>query len=861
MNGRPLVAISCSWIIGISIASLCQGRDALLVLIALFLLLLGLGLSGKLSSKLVIMCILALLLSYGERLWMDQRNVSELEASAAAIGAGAQVNGHIASIVEVDGDLVTFRLKSTDIKLDDEAQARKMIDTVIVRIKLSQQSDQATAGGWRRGDYVQARGVMELPGTAGNFGAFDYRQYLKKQGIYWQLTVKGLDSVVLTSVPAPLSKKLLRIFDHLRNAIGGIIDRLYSREDSGFMKGLVVGIRSDLDPQQFDSFARIGLTHVLAISGLHVAVVVYILLKIGAWLRLTRERTLAMTIAMMPLYAMITGASPSAVRACIMAMIALWLARRHALKDGLHLLLAAAVLMLIWSPSLIEDVSFQLSFIVTAGLILIVPTISKALPIRWKWLKGPVAVTLTAQLVSFPLTIYYFHTVHILSMPANFVLVPFISSIVMPLGMASIAAGALWLPMGTIPAKLATLGNKLTFYIVDWLNGFIGLRTVWPQPTLLWVACAYVLMGAGLILLKRSLADMQEREWWKKQAIEDRATGSKDNITAPLAQSPVLSGNSRRKTMAVRAAFASLCLLWLIWGYQPAWLDRSAEIDFINVGQGDSILIRTGGGKHILIDTGGTVSFHKPGDEWKVRGDPYEVGRKLLVPLLHKRGVRELDALVLTHFDMDHIGGAQAVLGNIPVRALLFNGTLKDSPAALSLLRLAADKDIPCYAVHAPMEWRIDASTQLQVLYPMMNHTNIDGKIELYKDQNDRSVVLLAKIYGRSFLLPGDLEASGEREIVEADQADGNLRRQVDVLKAGHHGSKTSTTYLWLNHWTPDETVISVGLNNRYGHPNEGVLERLSEAGNRVWRTDLNGEVQYRIHPDGSMARRTLYSG
>jgi len=159
------------------------------------------------------------------------------------------------------------------------------------------------------------------------------------------------------------------------------------------------------------------------------------------------------------------------------------------------------------------------------------------------------------------------------------------------------------------------------------------------------------------------------------------------------------------------------------------------------------------------------------------------------------------------------------------------------------------------------MEWRIDASTQLQVLYPMMNHTNIDGKIELYKDQNDRSVVLLAKIYGRSFLLPGDLEASGEREIVEADQADGNLRRQVDVLKAGHHGSKTSTTYLWLNHWTPDETVISVGLNNRYGHPNEGVLERLSEAGNRVWRTDLNGEVQYRIHPDGSMARRTLYSG
>jgi competence protein ComEC len=180
------------------------------------------------------------------------------------------------------------------------------------------------------------------------------------------------------------------------------------------------------------------------------------LLQLTGWLRMTRERSLELTIAMMPVYMMVTGASPSAVRACLMAMIALWLARQHALKDGLHLLCAAAVAMLVWNPLLIEDVSFQLSFLVTAGLILLVPTFTELIPLRSNGLKGAIAVTLTAQLASFPVSVYYFHSMHLLSLPANFVLVPFISFVVMPLGMASLLLGALWNPLGVIPAKLAS---------------------------------------------------------------------------------------------------------------------------------------------------------------------------------------------------------------------------------------------------------------------------------------------------------------------------------------------------------------------------------------------------------------------
>lgn len=209
-----------------------------------------------------------------------------------------------------------------------------------------------------------------------------------KQGVFWQLSVQGADKIEIGNEPPPVWMKPMRLLDDVRDRIGKLTDRLYPSGDAGYMKGLVVGIRSDLDPVQFDQFARLGLTHILAISGLHVAVIIFLLLQLGGLLRLTRERSLDLTVAMMPVYMLLTGASPSVVRACLMAMIALSLARRNALKDGLHLLFAAAVVMLIWNPLLIEDVSFQLSFIVTAGLILLVPAISELIPVRWNWMRG-----------------------------------------------------------------------------------------------------------------------------------------------------------------------------------------------------------------------------------------------------------------------------------------------------------------------------------------------------------------------------------------------------------------------------------------------------------------------------------------
>jgi len=847
MDRRPLVAIACCFAAGTALHSLVPDSYKFAVLAGLLLLLVGIATSGKAGWKLALLCAAALLVSTAERWWVERGDITQIRPPTASEQAEARLTGFISSVVEVDGDLATFRLRAVELQSNGDTPGVKIRENVLVRVKLKEKSEQQTASAWTRGDGVAVTGELGLPGDAGNFGAFDYRAYLRKTGIHWILTAKGTDAVTAVPDRSPFDLQALRTLDRFRAAIGNLMDRLYPGDDAGYMKGLVAGIRSDFDPDQFDAFARLGLTHILAISGLHVGVVVLLLLRLGALARLPRERSIGLTIAAMPVYMLATGASPSAVRACLMAMLALWLARRQALKDGLHLVAAAALVMLIWEPRLIEDIGFQLSFVVTTGLLLFVPITASVLPIRWKWLKDALTVTVVAQVVSFPLTAYYFHSFHLLSLPANFLLVPFISFLVMPLGMVSVALGAAWQPLGEIPAMLASKGNQLTFLIVDWLDAFNRLRTVWPQPSLLWVVSGFALMGISAHVLKRKMADDREKVWWLGQ--QNSASGD----TAPLTS----GGFARRRASGnifARMSVAALAVCWLLWGARPAFTDAEAKIMFLDVGQGDSILIRTGAGRHILVDAGGTSSFRKPGDEWRERRTPYDIGRKLIVPLLLERGVRQLDALVLTHLDADHIGGAKAVISQLPVRRILFNGTIKDAPGAIELFRLALDRNIPCYALHASMNWKVDDSTLLEALYPAAVPDN--SPVEIRSEQNGRSVVLLLHVYGRVFLLPGDLEAAGEKEIVAAETARGRTQ-YVDVLKAGHHGSKTSTSPEWLRFWAPGETIISAGANNRYGHPHPTVVDRLAAYGSAIFRTDRDGEIQYRIKPDGAMYRKT----
>ncbi|ALS21263.1 ComEC/Rec2 family competence protein [Paenibacillus naphthalenovorans] len=784
---------------------------------------------------------------YGE---YDAGNRSLIRLEAEETN-GAGFRGRIMTPVEVDGDRVSFQAKADRVSLAEgfppENGGRG--ELVQFSIRLVKQEEQEMAKHWQRGDKIELEGTLLRLGEARNFGGFDYRDYLRFQHIHWQMTAKGLDGISVT--PPAFGEwggwLVLRANDRFREQLAAKVEQLFPEEQSGFMKGMLIGLEDDIDPELFDQFSRLGLTHIIAISGLNVAIFLACLIWLMRRCGFTRETYLLTAIALMPVYIAVTGAAPSIVRAGIMAMIGLYAAYRHRLKDGLHIALIAGVGMLIWEPYYLVNVSFQLSFLVTLGIILGVPAMNKLLPLKRPRLRDAVSITVVAQFVSFPLTIYYFSQFSLLSFAANFLLVPVFSMIVMPAGTAAMLLSFLSLYIAKPFAWFVSQVNTLLFWIVDGSSRSEWFQTIWPSPEPVWILMYYGLL-ALLVVLMLGERDSQE-------------AGEK---TEPMLYTMAEHRGRERARRWIRyvllpaviVSFAAV--LWT--GYDPRREKAEGRVHFIDVGQGDSILIQPpGNGGSLLIDGGGTLSFRKPGEEWKQRRDPYEVGRKLLVPLLKKRGVQTIDELILTHQDVDHFGGLQAVIEQIPVKRLIFNGTLKPAAGVEKLFQTALDRGIQLVDARAGDRLEKGQGTVLHFLYPFRE---ADGSgLRLEQDQNPSSIVFLMEMSGTRWLFAGDIGEGAERKLLERWSAlepgtSKLLEPPVDVLKVAHHGSKSSTSELWLRAWRPRHAVISAGVKNVYGHPHPSVLERLAAHRVSVHRTDRHGEVQMTVR-EGKIYMRT----
>ncbi|WMT42340.1 MBL fold metallo-hydrolase [Paenibacillus sp. D2_2] len=261
------------------------------------------------------------------------------------------------------------------------------------------------------------------------------------------------------------------------------------------------------------------------------------------------------------------------------------------------------------------------------------------------------------------------------------------------------------------------------------------------------------------------------------------------------------------------------------------------------------------------MDGGGTVSFRKPGESWRDRREPFEVGAKTVVPLLKKRGIHRLDIVIATHGDQDHIGGLQAVIEQFPIGALLFNGSFSESKTLDKLMQTAVKKKTPIYAVSRGMILKPDSSTSLEFIAPLIHDLEggmSNSSIPYIKEQNPESVVFRLEMDGASFLFTGDTDEATERKMLaleHQESPEGGDMHPVDMLKVSHHGSKTSTSALWVRRYRPTASVISAGVNNTYGHPNAGVMERLAQSGSNIFRTDLQGEIQVVVRKGAIQAR------
>ncbi|MGZ7442401.1 ComEC/Rec2 family competence protein [Paenibacillus sp. TH7-28] len=848
-----------------------------------------------------------------------QRGPSDADGLTAELSAdqdpinelAVRMEGMIVSSVDIDGDRADFTLRirriarsgGGDLKKAQEEGNIPGGEKVAVQLRLEAEEELSTAASWRRGQRIALEGTLERPEPARNFEGFDYRRYLHNQRIHWLVKASGASA--LNVLPGKWSAAaLFGEVDAFRAYLGARIERLFPGWQAGYMKGLLIGLQDELEPEKYAEFTQLGMTHILAISGSHVAINVAIIFWLLRLCRVSRETALIVVLFFVPAYVLITGFSPSVIRSGIMTILGIYLLRRGKLKDSINVLSAAALMMLLWDPYFLLNVSFQLSFAVTAGLIVFVPLISP----YFSWLppkiRGSVAITLAAEIVSFPLTIYYFNQFSLLSLAANLLIVPVIGALALPMGTAALLLSFFAYRLGVWAAVPVRLLNSATFWATGWLGERSGFMTYWKSPSLLWIAGYY-----GAVFLLFYWSSRREKQILSAAVVMDDETVPLSPVPAGMTASGTgkrpnrhgrnqevniagggwdqhqrntggwgkLQGESVtsvalkvwrwaavRRREVLRIAIAAGLVLLIATGYQSAYAKGVGHIEFIDVGQGDCALITTPSGVHILVDGGGTVSFRKASDSWRNRREPFEVGAKTVVPLLKKRGIHRLDAVILTHGDQDHIGGLQAVIEEFPVEALLMNGSLAESATMEKLMSTAIAKAIPIYTAQSGMKLKPDEKTSLFFLSPSLE-TNF-REISYVKDQNHRSIAFLLEMDGGTFLFTGDMDASAEDDILEkAESSEMSstvpLPASIDVLKVAHHGSKTSTSERWLERLKPAVSLISVGRSNVYGHPNPQVIERLERMGGVICRTDLQGEIQMKVKAGIlSIRKKMLYT-
>lgn len=810
MGMRGITPAACCWLSGLAAALSGGDGETLLCALAIVVAVCGKLLHGR-AWRSALACGIAFALATGYGALHGAGDDSRLPEAGRMPLSGVLVSQPV-----LDGDRVRFTLATAE------------REKVAVTVRLAAEEERAVAARWQRGDEARLTGELALPRGPRNFGQFDYADYLAKRGIHRVYAVEGASGAGIQAGDTFRLEKVFGRVERYRLRIAERIAVLFPGRQAGFMQGMLIGWTGDMDGELYQAFSRLGLTHIIAISGLHVGIVV------GGWIglmrlfRVTRETAVASALGLIPLYMLLTGGAPSVIRAGLMAMMGLVLWQRGRMKDAMQLVAATAVGMTLWQPLWMHNAGFQLSFLVTAGLIAGVPVILRLLPSAWpKWLAGSLAITLCAQMVSFPLTIFYFNHYSLLSGLANLVLVPVFSTVVLPGGYLALLVSPISTTWARWLAQVPAVLNDWSFRLVDLGADMSEAHTIWPSPPL----------GALLLYYLLFMGFARGITAWR----------GKDGALFPL-----------RARRGKRLALLSLCALTAWFGgvyHLAAWSGRGT-VAFLDVGQGDAILIRTPANRTVLVDGGGTVRFHRPDETWRLGREPYEVGKDLLVPLLMKRGVRQIDWMIVSHGDADHVGGLAAVAARLPTKAILFNGTLPAGSAAEPLFRTALAKGVPLYPVGAGQSLVVDRHTRLDFLFP-----ETGGPVHVSSDQNARSVVFVLTMQGRRFLFTGDMDAGAEREAIRLlrlagknpaageDQENGQAAHPVDVLKVAHHGSKSSTSELWLNRWKPGLAVISAGVNNIYRHPSGEVLERLARHRIPVLRTDRHGEIQLKITP------------
>ena len=516
---------------------------------------------------------------------------------------------------------------------------------------------------------------------------------------------------------------------------------------------------NDLEENVKDTYRLNGTSHLFSISGMHITLLTTSLLFILN--KVSKKKWIHFIIISIILifYIFLTNYSPSVIRAALL-FIFLNIKKVCSLQiSNFEILLFLFLFLLSYNPYYVYNIGFLYSFIISLGLIYFSNQFCNE-----SYLKRIFHISLIAFLLSIPITIKNFYEINLLSPLINILFVPLMSFVIFPF---------------TIFTFLFPILNSIYTILIQILEVLSFLCSKVAIVIILKDISFFIILLYYIVII------------WLIQHL------------------------------TVRNVF--LLIFFLLFHSNLCYLDKSMSITTLDVGQGDSIVVKFPQNQsNILIDTGGIVSFET--QNWKMRNS-YSISKSITIPYLKSIGIHKLNYLIITHGDYDHMGEAINLVNNFKVEKVIFNcGSYNDLEK--ELIKVLDKKKIKYYS--CIKELNIDKN-KLHFL-----------QTKEYDNENDNSNVIYTELNGYKFMFMGDASSTTEKEILNKY----NLP-DIDVLKVGHHGSKTSSSKELINEIKPNYSIISVGKNNRYGHPNKEVLDNLEDS--KIYRTDQDGSIIFKI--------------
>ncbi|MBS3810706.1 MAG: DNA internalization-related competence protein ComEC/Rec2 [Halanaerobiales bacterium] len=625
----------------------------------------------------------------------------------------------------------------------------------------------------KHGDIVIANLDLFEVDQESNPGGFSYRNYLKKQNIY---STAQVYEIYKLSNQYLLSTPIVMIKERMLN----IIDQNIIPPVNEFIKALVLGEKSNLDPRYESNFRKAGANHLLAISGLHIGFITIFILSILSIFSLNQlTKNIILSILLIS-YALMTGLRASVLRASLM-VIFFRLSKQFEVDLDIYSVLSITLLfILLLDPYQLFSVGLQLSFIV----LLMIIAWTKILK---KYLHPILAVSIAAQLGSIPLTAYYFNIITPAGVITNLWSIPLISIIIF-LSLTHFMLNLILPILSLITAKLIYFSTTFLNYGINIMSKLPSAQIYLTTPLSTVVFLTYI----SLFLLAY--------------------TYHNKNI------------NNAKTTQYLKYINILLIIIIITMVFFRPPDDDLLNICCLDVGQGDSIFIKTPENNNILVDTGGLSKSNN-------------IAETTILPYLLQRNVKVINYLIITHFDYDHCGGAEFLIENGFVKNLIISEHFDSMDSnAQSIIKIALDMNIRVFQAHIDQKLEVD-EVKLKFLSPPV-HPN-------FKEKNNNSLVFRLKYKKFTMLFTGDIEGKVEKYILDNKS---NLQLCSDILKIAHHGSSTSSLDNFLKAVNPKEALISVGY-NYFNQPDPKLIKRLINKQIRVWRTDKQGAIM--IKSDG----------